>query len=333
MLIELLHTTTLTYSQVIRESVMELRVCPMQTETQTRLSFDLAIGPAAQVHGYFDWLDNHVHAFSVNDRHERIQIDARSIVRTEQPPFMEQTLDAALQAATDQWPLTPETLNDYTLFDFLGNSAKLKTSRELAELKNRINAVEGEPLGEVILRCVRLLGELFKYKQGVTDANTPVQTFLRDREGVCQDFTHALIALLRSLQIPARYVSGILHAENNPSAPKLLGATQTHAWVEVYLPSAGKWLGVDPTNQCLAGENFVKVAIGRDYSDIPPNRGVYLGQAEELIKVHVETGQLTRVPPELTAERFRRLPLPSPDDSGSFDVPDGLQQQQQQQQQ
>ena len=333
MLIELTHTTTLNYSEIIRESVMELRVCPMQTESQTRLSFDLAIGPAAQVHGYFDWLDNHVHAFSINDRHNRIQIDAKSIVRTEQPPFMEQTVEAALQAATDVWPLSQEVQQDYTLFDFLGNPSKLKTSAELLDLRSAVDPTEGEPLGQVILRALHLLRDQFKYKQGVTEADTPVQTFLRDREGVCQDFTHALIALLRSLQIPARYVSGILHAEKQDGGPALLGATQTHAWAEVYLPSAGKWLGVDPTNQCLAGENFVKVAVGRDYSDVPPNRGVYLGQAEESIEVHVETQQLHRVPPELTAERFRRLTLPTVDDSVTFDVPDGLQQQQQQQQQ
>ena len=332
MLIELTHTTTLAYSEVIRESVMELRVCPMQTETQTRLSFDLAIGPAAQVHGYFDWLDNHVHAFSINDRHDRIKIDAKSIVRTEPSAEHEHDLAAALERLPDTWPLPENVTADYTLFDFLGNDRALTDSPQLRDLAKQLAHRDGEPLGRLVTHAIHLLRERFDYRQGVTDSNTTTQDFLDKGEGVCQDFSHALLALLRNCRVPARYVSGILHAEKNSATGDLLGATQTHAWVEVFIPSAGRWIGVDPTNQCLAGENFVKVAIGRHYRDVPPNRGVYLGQADESIGVDVVTRRLHSVPPELTAERFRRLPLPGVEDDTAFVLSDGLQQQQQQQQ-
>jgi transglutaminase-like putative cysteine protease len=132
------------------------------------------------------------------------------------------------------------------------------------------------------------------------------------------------------LKIPARYVSGLVH----PDAERFRGYTQTHAWAELLFPSTG-WIGVDPTNKCVVGPNFVKVAVGRDYRDVPPNKGIYRGKASETIDVQVHTEPLAIVPAELAAERFRSLQVPSHKDRqiNPRDIKHSQQQEQQQQEQ
>ena len=127
----------------------------------------------------------------------------------------------------------------------------------------------------------------FTYAKDVTDATSPIDHLLERRKGVCQDFTHLLIAILRSFGLPARYVSGYIHRPNKES--------QSHAWCEVWLPDVG-WTGFDPTNGCPVGSEFVKTAVGRDFSDVPPNKGTYRGSGEERISVRVATRTLDRLP-------------------------------------
>jgi len=133
-------------------------------------------------------------------------------------------------------------------------------------------------------------------------AGIPITEALTHGKGVCQDFAHVMIGCARAMKIPARYVSGLVH----PDARRFRGYTQTHAWCELLFPSAG-WIGFDPTNHCIVGPNFVKVAVGRDYRDVPPNKGVYRGSAYETIDVQVKSIELKMIPPELAAERV--LPL------------------------
>ena len=356
MLIELTHTTELTYKRPVRQSQMELRVCPAQLGDQVRLSFELAIGPAAQVNGYFDWLDNHVHAFGIDRPHDRIKIAATSLVQTRRPEVPVETL----AELPDTWPVAnaADVQADYANFDFLELGGPVGDSGALRDLAAAVNPREGEPLGAVVQRAMGLIGERFEYVKGVTTSATPVAEFIGQRRGVCQDFTHALIGMLRSLGVPTRYVSGIVHDERPDGTGDYLGASQTHAWAEVLFPSqttgsdgsggvgggagaggggAGEgdgWVGVDPTNACRAGPAFVKVAVGRHFADVPPNRGVFTGGGGEQIDVSVVTRKLNSVPPELTAERFRPLGIPAVSgQSQSQSQSNGLGQQQQQQQQ
>jgi transglutaminase-like putative cysteine protease len=169
-----------------------------------------------------------------------------------------------------------------------------------------INAQAGMPLGELAMRIMHLIDERFVYKKGVTTAESPLTEMLKNGAGVCQDFTHLMIGLARALNIPARYMSGLVH----PTAENFRGYTQTHAWCELLFPSVG-WIGFDPTNQRVVGDNFVKVAIGRDYRDVPPNKGVYRGTAGESIDVAVQSEELESIPPELAAERMQALQIPT----------------------
>jgi transglutaminase-like putative cysteine protease len=298
MLLKVRHQTDMTYSGPISESIMELRMVPRQELDQHRLSFDLAIGPATTVNSYFDWLGNTVHSFSVNAFHQKISIIATSVVETDRPRKEPERF-------RDPCPLPPDSY-DYTFYDFLQFGGPVVDAPELRELTGYLSANEGSSCGEIALRMLHLIDEKFKYKKGSTNAASPITEMLATGYGVCQDFTHLMIALARHLKIPARYVSGFIH----PDGERYRGYTQTHAWCEMYFPSAG-WVGFDPANRCVVGANFVKVALGRDFRDVPPNKGIFRGSATEIMEVGVQTEVLSTIPPELAAERLQSLNIPS----------------------
>ncbi len=295
MLLKIIHTTDLTYSDAISESVMELRMVPRQEQEQRRLSFNLAIGPSTSTLSYFDWLGNTVHAYTINAFHQQIRIVATSMVETEPVPS---------QPAPDVWPVAM-TAADYAMRDFLQFHGPIVDSPRLRELVNQIAPRDGEPLEELANRTIGLLGDRFAYQPGVTTAASPITVMLEHGGGVCQDFTHLMIGVARAMNIPARYVSGYLH----PESDRFRGYTQTHAWCELYFPSRG-WIGFDAANRCRANDHFVKLAIGRDFSDVPPNKGVYRGKATENMAVKVQSEELMSVPPELATDRIRALDMP-----------------------
>jgi transglutaminase-like putative cysteine protease len=294
MLLKLTHTTDLSYSDLISESVMELRMCPRQEGDQHRLSFNLAIGPRTVVTPYFDWLGNTVHAFTVNKFHRQIRIVATSVVETDRAKVLPERFK-------DTWPIAGVE-KDYALYDYVHFGGPVVDSPELRQLVEVLAPQKGMSLGELALRMIHLIDEKFVYWKGVTTSASPITEALTHGKGVCQDFAHVMIGCARAMKIPARYVSGLVH----PDARRFRGYTQTHAWCELLFPSAG-WIGFDPTNHCIVGPNFVKVAVGRDYRDVPPNKGVYRGSAYETIDVQVKSVELKMIPPELAAERV--LPL------------------------
>ncbi|MGN6725500.1 MAG: transglutaminase family protein [Tepidisphaeraceae bacterium] len=293
MLLKLTHSTELTYDATIVESVVEVRMFPRQEAQQHRLSFELKLAPYSTVNSYFDWLGNTVHTFTVNGLHDSIKIISTSVVETEQLTFMPETLP-------DTWPL--KEVGDYKLWDYLQFNGPVVESPALTELAKELYARPGIRIGELGQRMIRLINTRFEYQKGVTTSASPVTEVLEHRKGVCQDFTHLMIALARSMKIPARYVSGMLHPDSS-DIDRFRGYTQTHAWCELYFPSTG-WVGFDPTNSCIAGENYVKVAVGRDYADVPPNKGLYRGQANETINVTVQSDVLSSIPAELFPERI-----------------------------
>ncbi len=298
MLLKINHQTDLSYSDLISESVMELRMVPRQAEDQHRLSFTLGLGPATQASSYFDWLGNTVHAFTINAFHRQIRMVATSVVETHREKIDPRELP-------DVWPLDIVRM-DYALYDYLSFRGPVVDSPLLRRAIEQLHFRPGQRLGELAMRIVDLINERFTYKAGITTAASPITDMLEHGFGVCQDFTHLMIGLARALHIPARYVSGFLH----PDAEKFKGFTQTHAWCELFFPSTG-WLGFDPANRCAVGENFVSVAVGRDYFDVPPNKGIYRGTARESIEVTVHSEELPAIPPGLAAERMQSLNIPT----------------------
>jgi transglutaminase-like putative cysteine protease len=297
MLLRIVHRTDLKYSDMISESIMELRMVPRQEQDQHRLSFDLAIGPPTSISSYFDWLGNTVHTFSVNGFHNEIRIAATSVIETDRPRKQPERF-------ADIWPMAGGY--DYSIYDYLQYGGPVVDSPQLREITEILSPKQGMSMGELALRMLHLIDEKFTYKKGITNAASPITEVLQTGYGVCQDFTHLMIGMARTLKIPARYVSGFIH----PGGQNFRGDTQTHAWCELFFPTAG-WVGFDPANRCVVGGNFVKVGVGRDFRDVPPNRGIYRGKASETIDVVVNSEELTSIPSELAAERLQSLDVPT----------------------
>jgi transglutaminase-like putative cysteine protease len=190
----------------------------------------------------------------------------------------------------------------------------------LRSLVEEIRPKSGTTLGDLTERMLDLINQRFTYRKGITNAASPITDVLQHGSGVCQDFTHVMIGMARALGIPARYASGLLHPVARDGGAELpppdtgdgafRGFTQTHAWCELLFPSTG-WIGFDPANHCVVGDNFVKVAVGRHFFDVPPNKGVYRGKARETIDVAVHSEELEEIPPELAAERVQSLSIPT----------------------
>jgi transglutaminase-like putative cysteine protease len=319
LLLKLIHQTDLTYSDLISESVMELRMAPRQEQDQHRLSFTLAIGPPTSASSYFDWLGNTVHSFTVNSFHNQIRIVATSVVETDR-------VNVRPERFADSWPV-PIGTYEYANWDYLQFGGPIVDCSKLRELVAILHPEEGMSLGELALRMLHLLADRFTYRKGVTTSASPITEILEHGTGVCQDFTHLMIGMARALRIPARYVSGLIH----PDEQKYRGFTQTHAWCELLFPSAG-WIGFDAANNCIVGGNFVKVAVGRHFADVAPNKGIYRGAAKEAIEVAVTSEELRAVPSELAAERMQSLSIPIYP-GGTLPHQDLINQQQEQQQQ
>lgn len=292
MLLGIQHRTELTYGSRVSESVMELRVTPRSDKNQTLRAFSLKVGPEAPVHSHRDWNDNQAHHFTIVPFHDRVLIVAGATVETH-PKLVE------LAEATDPLPLSHLGPR---FQDFLGFLGPVQRDPRLVRYAEEVGLFRCARAAEAILLVTKRLRERLEYKKGVTSSATTVSDALDLGQGVCQDFSHVGLALLRLVGIPARYVSGYLFREN-------VRELETHAWCEAFLPSVG-WVGVDPTHGELAGEGHVAVAVGRSYADVPPNRGVYRGEAEEKISVRVTIDKLD--------ERLAAHPPVSP---GALDVP------------
>ena len=317
MLYSIVHTTELSYTSRISESVIELRVAPRSDELQTLRGFGLAVGPAASVFEHVDWLGNRVHHFSIVDFHDRLVIEAQSAVEV-------RPRSLSLAAVPDELAALPD---DHRLMDFRAFVGPVDRCDELGALARRLELEHAGTVGLAIERVMRALRQELTYKKGVTTSASPVSEVVRKGAGVCQDFTHVAIALLRALRVPTRYVSGYLYRE---AASEL----ETHAWLEAFVPTLG-WIGIDPTHGDLAGEGHVAVGVGRSFADVPPNRGIFRGDASESIKARVEMKAVAQVPRNLLAPRPVPLSVPTYDQGPALHrekLDYQLEQQQQQQQ-
>jgi transglutaminase-like putative cysteine protease len=269
MLFEIQHRTELTYSQPISESVMEVRLTPRSDGQQTLRHFTIAVGPDAKVSTHVDWQGNSVHQFSIIAFHDRVLILSNATVETH-------ARRVELSALPD--PLRSPITN-HRLLDFLGFQGLIQRDPRIDELAERIRLHEQPRAIDAVMRVAEAARDALTYTKGVTSSLTTVSEALDHGAGVCQDFAHIGLALLRLVGVPCRYVSGYLHRADLPEV-------ETHAWCEAFVPSFG-WVGFDPTHGELIGEGHVAVAAGRSYADVPPNRGVYRGDGVEKISAIV----------------------------------------------
>ena len=276
------HLTKFTYATPVSESVMELRMRPATDGGQRCLQFEVDLQPRARVFAYRDFLGNWVHHFDLPRRHGQLAIVARAQVQLDPPPAWPAALAMETWQHVDAWADRGEHWDFRRPSHFaVWSDALLAFATSLGPLAERT----ADPLTTVRALMAAMHRE-FGYAPNTTRVDSPISEALAARQGVCQDFTHIMLALLRRMGLPCRYVSGYI-------APRALGGDDgpttiaTHAWVEVLLPDLG-WVGVDPTNDIEAGLRHVRVAIGRDYADVPPTRGVYKGGAASSLEVSVE---------------------------------------------
>jgi transglutaminase-like putative cysteine protease len=293
MIIEVQHETRLAYNEPVAESVTEVRVEPVSDPDQSCRSFHLAVSPAAPLFRYLDGFGNSVHHFNLLHPHGEVRVLSASVVQTH-PRFR------GLDDCPARFPLDREDV-ELDALAFLALRGPTQATPKLQALVEELRPPTGERLTDVVIRVRRHIHEHFRYAPHATLASSAIDEILEQGKGVCQDFSHLMIALLRSLGIPARYVSGYIHRPGKDS--------QSHAWCEVWLPVLG-WTGMDPTNDCVAHDHFVKVGVGRDFTDVPPNKGVYRGKAHEAIFVRVETRTRETLPSLTWREQLPPLNAP-----------------------
>jgi transglutaminase-like putative cysteine protease len=264
------HLTEYRYPEPAWDSFNEVRLSPTDDHCQSLLSFALELSPDATVRSHVDYYGNHVHQFHIPEAHRRLSIQARSSVVTYPRPAPNPVAAGSLAELRPRF------------FEFLAPTRRVPLDRDwAAEMQAPALRPDGDVV-EYLDGLTRHLHGFFTYRPDVTEIDTPIADFVRAGVGVCQDYTHAMLALCRMLGIPARYVSGYL--ETSPG--RNLGSDASHAWVEVYLPGSG-WVGFDPTNGVAVGRTYIKVAHGRDYDDVPPVKGLRRGGGTESLRVAV----------------------------------------------
>jgi transglutaminase-like putative cysteine protease len=290
------HITRFRYSAPVRASVMELRMQPRSEGPQMLRSFQIATNPRAQLFAYTDHLGNAVYHFNILRQHPELRIETQSLVEMGTPRELSTMADDL------EWDRYNHLNLKADHFDLLGASKFAHMSQALSDF------IEGRALGKPksdVLSALKHLNETiynsFEYQTGVTEVHSPIDDALNAGRGVCQDFAHVMIAIARSWGVPTRYVSGYLH--HRTKGQDRSGDDATHAWIEAYLPSMG-WIGFDPTNNILAGERHIRVAVGRDYADVPPTRGTYKGDADSELAISVSV-QPTQAP--VRHEEFLRV--------------------------
>ena len=313
------HVTRFRYNAPVRESVMELRMQPRSEGPQTLRSFQIATNPRAQLYAYTDHLGNAVYHFNLLREHEELRIEAQAVVELGPMRSLPDQLDVLEWERYNSFNLSDDHFDMLEPSKFARPSPELESFMRIADLAKP----EGDPL-TALKTLQRAIYDSFEYQSGVTEVNSPIEVALEQRRGVCQDFAHIMTAIGRAWRIPCRYVSGYLYHKGSRDRS---AADATHAWVEAYLPSLG-WIGFDPTNNIMAGERHVRAAVGRDYSDVPPTRGTYKGDADSELSIAVSL-EPTQAP--VRHEDFLKVTRPMSSPTPTPSMPERLYHQQQQQ--
>ena len=265
---------------------------PRSEGNQRCFVFQLSVNPRARIFGYTDSYGNLVHHFDLPSRHGQLTIISDALVNIDAQPAIPEVMDY------EGWHELEELIEKKDYWDMLMPSHFARSSPELEQLAVEIGATERK--GRSPLAFLRDIASgvhrSFNYVKKSTAVNSPIEDALRSRQGVCQDFAHIMIALVRNARIPCRYVSGYIYHSSENTHPSADGAT--HAWVEALLPGIG-WVGFDPTIDRLASEKHIRTAIGRDYADVPPTMGMMKGKANTQLQVRVRvTPSQAVLPPD-----------------------------------
>ena len=286
------HFTRYRYSHPVWQSMMEVRMHPRSEGNQRCFIFQLSVNPRARIFAHTDARGNLVHHFDLPQRHRQLTIISDALVNLDAPQTLPESMD--YQA----WDELEQLVEKKDYWDMLMPSHFARTSPELQELAEEIavRKRDGRSPLAFLQDVASGVYRSFSYVKKSTAVNSPIEHALKSRQGVCQDFAHIMITLVRNANIPCRYVSGYLYHSGENSDRSSDGAT--HAWVEAVLPGLG-WVGFDPTNNIIVGERHIRTAVGRDYADVPPTMGTMKGKAETELQVRVRvTPSQAVLPPD-----------------------------------
>jgi transglutaminase-like putative cysteine protease len=269
MKLEVVHSTHYRYTGPIAESVMEVRLRPMDGSGQSCVDFALQLSSGIKPRTYMDGYGNHVHYFNLVKPHIGLSITSRSTVETGLPPETEPG---------------EELVQDF--LRFRSPAKDVAGVRELARAHEIADPTSAGAIERALDELTLAISRDFAYDRSVTNVYSSVDEVLALRAGVCQDFAHLFIAVARAMGVPARYVSGYIHLPDDKGA-----TTASHAWGEAWVPGKG-WIGYDATRPVRTSEHHVRLAVGRDYSDAAPTRGIYVGSATGSMKVSVRMREL-----------------------------------------
>ena len=277
--LRIVHSTGYHYSTPVAASFNEVRMTPREVGGQSLLSHQLRVSPRASVQAYVDYWGAVVQAFDVHEEHSTLEIVATSLVDVPDmapPPPGASWNELGVSAVLDRWG------------EFLAPTALVDVPPDDEDRSALVTALRRLPTPRLAVRgVVEAVRDRIRYDDSATGVATTATQAWAIGGGVCQDYAHTSLSILRSLGIPSRYVSGYLHDEEETPGRTVIG--ESHAWIEVW---NGGWEAYDPTNDRTVGSAHVVVARGRDYDDVPPLKGIYAGGASESLGVQVEITQL-----------------------------------------
>lgn len=319
------HLTNYIYPSDVTDSANQVILYPKSTEYQQVLENRLTIVPSVNIDTFEDYFGNQVGMFTIVEPHRELEIRLDLEVDTKPAPLPVSDL-----VIPEQWAALEQLRWEYPYADFLQAEQHIEQRNEIQHVFDQLVSREAA-VADVAFALSSYIYQNFTYQQGVTTIESTVDEIWRLKAGVCQDFAHLLIAMLRILGVPARYISGYI----SPSDIEMRGEGATHAWVEVFVPSFG-WAGIDPTNDCWVSDRHIRIAYGRDFKDCTPVKGTYKGPSDHTLTVSVvitneHTKETTVVPPVKSPAYVSVTPAQTKAQANSYQRYLEMQQQQQQQ--
>lgn len=271
------HTTTYEYDRLVKESVNEIKIYPYQCNEQEVLQHELLITGNPDIQTFHDYWGNKTGVFNLLPSHKELSIGSKLLVRTIAPSELQIKFDTGFNQ------LKTEVDGQLKMTE-LSTPEKIRSQKDIDAIIQNIYRNE-ESVAATVQNCCDYIFREFKYIKGITNVETTIDEILEHKSGVCQDFVHLMLQILRTMQIPGRYVSGYICPNKNG----MRGEGATHAWVEAWIPGYG-WAGIDPTNNVWVTNNHVKLAVGRNFYDCSPVKGTFKGPAVQKLYVYVSIG-------------------------------------------
>lgn len=276
---EIKHVTSYRYAIPAAEGYAEARLTPPTLPTQNILQHRIDCEPGTKLSGYTDFFGNHVHFFSLPYRHRKLTITNRALVETRNAEVNNHALSLSVEEARQ---IFSSAMPD--VYPYLQETEMVGLGRDAISMVRRF--FRGDTtMGDGIEKLAHWIHDAFTYSKDATDNATRMETLWKTRKGVCQDYAHVALSVLRTAGLPCRYVCGYIDAGGSGEAG-LVGALATHAWIDVLLPGL-TWIGIDPTNRKWVNQQYVAVSYGRDFRDATPLRGTFKGAGAQNMKVKV----------------------------------------------